>query len=68
MKLHLVVIALSTATVAFAAAPTEVNIHDDKPFPESITSTSDGSLIIGGLGACGMPCSRRVAGSRHCAR
>jgi sugar lactone lactonase YvrE len=33
-----------------AATPTEVTIHDDKPFPESLTSTSDGSLIIGSLG------------------
>src|ERR1700733_10423893 len=33
-----------------AAGPTEVTIHDDKPFPESLTSTSDGTLIIGSLG------------------
>jgi sugar lactone lactonase YvrE len=32
-----------------ASAPTEVRIHDDRPFPESITSTSDGALIIGSL-------------------
>src|ERR1700677_3420197 len=32
-----------------APAPTEVVIHDDRPFPESITSTSDGALIIGSL-------------------
>jgi sugar lactone lactonase YvrE len=33
-----------------AAGPAEVTIHDDKPFPESLTSTSDGTLIIGSLG------------------
>lgn len=33
-----------------AASLTEVTIHDDKPFPESMTSTSDGTLIIGSLG------------------
>jgi sugar lactone lactonase YvrE len=32
-----------------APAPTEVLIHDDRPFPESITSTSNGTLIIGSL-------------------
>lgn len=31
-------------------AATEVTIHDDRPFPESLTSTSDGTLIIGSLG------------------
>lgn len=35
-------ITLSAALTA--AAPTEVTIHDDRPFPESLTSTSDGSL------------------------
>jgi hypothetical protein len=42
-----VVIAL--ALTLSAASPTEVTIHEDKPFPESLTSTSDGSLIIGSL-------------------
>lgn len=48
--------ALSTAFISLgvgaltAATPAEVTIHDDKPFPESLTSTSDGSLIIGSLG------------------
>jgi sugar lactone lactonase YvrE len=32
-----------------ASAPTEITIQDEKPFPESVTSTSDGTLIIGGL-------------------
>ncbi len=43
-------IALSTACLALAAsAPTEINIHEDKPFPESLSSTPDGSLYIGSL-------------------
>jgi sugar lactone lactonase YvrE len=47
--------ALSAAVITLggaltAAAQTEVTIHDDKPFPESLTSTSDGTLIIGSLG------------------
>ncbi|HWF08685.1 MAG TPA: hypothetical protein VG297_09480 [Bryobacteraceae bacterium] len=49
MKSSLAGIALGAAAAIFAAAPTAVNIHDDKPFPESITSTPDGTLIIGGL-------------------
>jgi sugar lactone lactonase YvrE len=32
-----------------ASAEVEILIHDDRPFPESITSTSNGALIIGGL-------------------
>lgn len=43
-------LALGTAVAGLAAtAPTEVTIHEDKPFPESLTSTSDGALIIGSL-------------------
>jgi len=42
--------ALGTACIAFAAAaPTEINIHEDKPFPESLSSTADGTLYIGSL-------------------
>ena len=41
---------LGTALVCFAAsAPTEVTVHEDKPFPESLTSTPDGALIIGSV-------------------
>src|ERR1700709_2521895 len=32
-----------------ASAEVEILIHGDRPFPESITSTSNGALIIGGL-------------------
>jgi hypothetical protein len=41
---------LSTAFVCLAAsAPTEVTVHEDKPFPESLSSTADGTLYIGSL-------------------
>ncbi len=44
-------ILLSTvfAGVALAASPTEVMVHEDKPFPESLSSTADGTLFIGSL-------------------
>jgi sugar lactone lactonase YvrE len=49
---HWAVSATVVATLALtlsAASPTEITVHEDKPFPESLTSTSDGSLIIGSL-------------------
>ncbi len=39
----------ATAVSLAAAGPTEVTVHGVKPFPESITSTSDGSLIMGSV-------------------
>src|SRR5580698_8335598 len=52
-------ILLSTAALAIgaiiiggalaASAPTEINIHEDKPFPESLSSTADGTLYIGSV-------------------
>jgi sugar lactone lactonase YvrE len=44
-------ILLSTvfAGVGFAASPTEVTVHEDKPFPESLSSSADGTLYIGSL-------------------
>jgi sugar lactone lactonase YvrE len=43
-------IVLGTAVVGLAASsPTEIAVHEDKPFPESLSSTSDGSLYIGSL-------------------
>jgi sugar lactone lactonase YvrE len=43
-------VVLGTAVIGLAAsAPTEVTIHEDKPFPESLSSTPDGSLFIGSL-------------------
>jgi sugar lactone lactonase YvrE len=32
-----------------ASAPTEVMIHEEKPFPESLSSTSEGTLYIGSI-------------------
>src|SRR5689334_20289902 len=43
-------IAILTAASAFAAQPTEIVLPGKGIFPESITSTSDGTLIIGSLG------------------
>jgi hypothetical protein len=41
---------ISTAALAFAAsAPMEITIHEDKPFPESLSSSSDGTLYIGSV-------------------
>src|SRR5690242_10709788 len=41
---------LAAASVVLAAAvPMDVTIPEDKPFPESLTSTSDGALIIGSV-------------------
>jgi sugar lactone lactonase YvrE len=38
-----------TAVSLTAAGPTEVTIQGDKPFPESITSTSEGVLFMGSI-------------------
>ena len=43
-------IAILTAASTFAAQPTEIVLPGKGIFPESITSTSDGTLIIGSLG------------------
>jgi sugar lactone lactonase YvrE len=43
-------VVLGAAAIGLSAASlTEVTIHEDKPFPESLSSTSDGSLYIGSL-------------------
>jgi sugar lactone lactonase YvrE len=43
-------VVLGAAFVGLAASPpTDVTVHEDKPFPESLSSTSDGSLYIGSL-------------------
>lgn len=43
-------LALSTACVALAAtAPTEITLPDEKPFPESLSSTADGTIYIGSV-------------------
>ncbi len=38
------------AAAGYAAQPTEITLSGTRIFPESITSTSDGTLIIGSLG------------------
>jgi sugar lactone lactonase YvrE len=42
---------LAMLGVACLAAPplSEITIHGERPFPESVTSTSDGAIITGGL-------------------
>lgn len=47
-------IALAGSLTALAAGPTEVTIPGDKTYPESITATADGTLIIGSLGEGGV--------------
>jgi sugar lactone lactonase YvrE len=42
--------ALATSTGAAGAGPTEITLPATRVFPESITSTADGTLIIGSLG------------------
>src|SRR5579871_119123 len=37
------------ALIASAATPSEVTVDDTKVFPESITSTPDGRVILGSL-------------------
>src|SRR5580658_11174976 len=38
------------AAAGYAAQPTEITLSGTRIFPESITSTSDGTLIVGSLG------------------
>ena len=42
------ILALATTATAHAAAPTEVSVNFADAFPESVTSTKAGDLIIGG--------------------
>ncbi len=42
--------ALIALPAAAAALPDTINIPGDRIFPESLTSTSDGSIIIGSIG------------------
>lgn len=43
--------ALAAASLAHAAAPAEIIVPGERVFPESLTSTADGSVIIGSVGA-----------------
>jgi sugar lactone lactonase YvrE len=43
-------IVLATAALALAAsAPMEITVHEDKPFPESLSSSADGTIYIGSV-------------------
>jgi sugar lactone lactonase YvrE len=44
-----IAVAATSVCLAASTAPTEVTVHEDKPFPESLTSTPDGALIIGSV-------------------
>jgi sugar lactone lactonase YvrE len=46
----LILVAILSVAGAYAAQPTEIVLPGKGIFPESITSTSDGTLIIGSLG------------------
>ncbi len=45
---HSLVIATISACLG-ASTPVDVTIHEDKPFPESLSSSSDGTLYIGSI-------------------
>lgn len=51
MKPHYrTLVALGTVCIALAAAaPTDITLPDAKPFPESLSSTSDGTIYIGSV-------------------
>src|SRR4051812_25417762 len=52
MKLRLLCLALAATSVVQAATTAPViTIPGDKIFPESLTSTADGSVIFGSIGA-----------------
>lgn len=50
MRVAMLVAAVAAAT-AQAATPAEIKIPGEKIFPESLTSTKDGTVIIGSIGA-----------------
>jgi sugar lactone lactonase YvrE len=43
------ILTIGIGSLCAASALTEVTIHEEKPFPESVTSTPDGSLIMGSV-------------------
>jgi hypothetical protein len=49
MKPRYALILATVALASAASAPTEITIHEDKPFPESLSSSSDGTLYIGSV-------------------
>src|SRR6204780_3051519 len=50
MKLHLPLVLAVLAGVSFAQVVTEITLPGTRVFPESITSTTDGTLFAGSLG------------------
>jgi hypothetical protein len=49
MKIDRYYIALAAASMMFAAVPTEINLPGDKPFPESLSSTDNGTIYVGSV-------------------
>jgi sugar lactone lactonase YvrE len=49
MKINRYLIALAVASMAWAAAPSDITIPEEKPFPESLSSTDDGTIYIGSV-------------------
>jgi sugar lactone lactonase YvrE len=49
MKINRYFIALAAASMMFAAAPTEITLPGNKPFPESLSSTNDGTIYVGSV-------------------
>jgi hypothetical protein len=43
-------VTLATTSLAYAAPPAEISIPGERIFPESLTSTKDGTVIIGSIG------------------
>src|SRR6185295_6246140 len=50
MRTTLTTLVLLTACVLYAAEPSVITIQSKNLFPESITSTKDGTIIIGSYG------------------
>ena len=49
-KAAIQVLAIMSAGACLAAQPvTEITVHGDRPFPESVTSTGDGTIFVGSL-------------------
>ena len=51
MKYAYALLALWASQAALAAAPAQINIPGQRLFPESLTSSADGAVYIGSIGA-----------------
>ncbi len=49
MKINRYCVALAAASIMFAAASTEITLPGNKPFPESLSSTNDGTIYVGSV-------------------